>query len=72
MPTTRGERGRRGATGRQGPAGPATTRSQILEAVQNEFNELAKQLRVQLERTAQMQAQLDAIHGLLKQLLAKT
>jgi hypothetical protein len=48
-----------------------TTRSQILEAVQKEFDELTKQLRLQLERTAQMQAQLDAIHNLLKQVLIK-
>ena len=77
MPGRRGERGRTGAKGARGtpgavgPAGPVATRAQILEAVQREFDELNKHLRVQLERTAQMQMQLDAIQGTLKQLLAK-
>jgi hypothetical protein len=73
--TTKGPRGARGATGstgrrgRTGPAGPGLTREQILAAVQDEFIELGKHLRTQLERTAQMQLQLDAIHNLLKQML---
>ena len=73
MPTKE-DKGRRGPTGRRGlmgPAGPAVTRTQILSAVQDEFIELGKHLRAQLERTAQMQLQLDAIHDLLKQMIAK-
>jgi hypothetical protein len=76
MATNKGERGRRGEkgrTGQRGPigrTGPSATRRDILAAVQDEFAELGKQLRIQLERTAQMQAQLDAIHNLLKQMLA--
>jgi hypothetical protein len=79
MPTTRGDRhlgpkgatGPRGARGERGPAGPAPTRSQIIQAVHAEFGELRKQLHVQLERTAQMQQQLDAIQNLLKRALEK-
>lgn len=71
----RGLRGRTGATGatgvkgERGQPGPTATRTQILAAVQSEFDELRKHLQVQLERTAQMQQQLDAIHKLLKQTL---
>jgi len=74
MPVSRGERGHKGEKGlrgERGPAGPAATRAQILAAVQREFDELNKHIRIQLERTAQMQAQLDAIQSTLKQLLAK-
>ena len=77
MATIKLERGRRGEKGRTGPRGPAgrtgpsASRKDIFAAVQDEFTELGKQLRIQLERTAQMQAQLDAIHNLLKQMLAK-
>jgi hypothetical protein len=74
MPGSRGERGHTGAigaTGKRGPAGPAATRAQILAAVQREFDELNKHIRVQLERTAHMQQQLDAIQKILHQLLAK-
>jgi hypothetical protein len=77
MPTTKGDRGRQGVKGRRGQRGPAgatgpsATRKDILAAVQDEFIELGKHLRLQLERTAQMQLQLDAIHNLLKQMLAR-
>jgi hypothetical protein len=57
--------------GARGERGPAATREQILRAVQAEFDDLKKQLRVQLERTAQMQVQLDAIQNSIKQLLQK-
>ncbi len=81
MPTTRGPRGRtgqrgargsRGPEGARGPAGPVVTRDQMLAAVQSEFDTLRKDLRVQLERTAQMQLQLDAIQKLLERALQDT
>ena len=65
---TRGTRRTRGA-GDRGQRGPGPTRDQILEAVHAEFDELRKQLQVQIERTAQMQQQLDAIQNLLKRAL---
>jgi hypothetical protein len=86
MPNRRGMRGLRGAPGSSGargltgklgpigpsgPAGPTATRADILAVVQDEFHELGKQLQIQLERTAQMQMQLDTIQALVKQLLAK-
>ena len=67
----KGATGHRGRIGPRGPAGPSATRADILAVVQDEFSELGKHLRVQLERTTQMQVQLDSIHGLLKQLIAR-
>ena len=73
----RGERGGRGATGQRGirgergPVGPVATRTQILAAVQNEFDAMRKELRLQLERMAQIQRQLDAIERMLSTMLAK-
>ena len=83
MPTTTGERGERGKTGahgrtgerglkgERGPAGPVATRSQILAAVQSEFDVVRKELRVQLERMAQIQRQLDSIERMLGTMLSK-
>lgn len=67
----RGATGARGATGVRGPAGPSATRADILAVVQDEFSQLGDQLHVQLKRTAKMQVQLDSIHSLLKQLIAR-
>ena len=73
----RGERGARGAhgskgpRGERGPAGPVATRSQILSAVQNEFDAVRGELRVQLERMAQIQQQLDSIERMLTTMLSK-
>ena len=70
----RGERGPSGATGAagaRGPAGPAATRAQILAAVQNEFDVVRTELRVQLERMAQIQRQLDSIERILTKLVSK-
>jgi len=70
----RGERGPSGATGApgaRGPAGLAATRSQILAAVQNEFDVVRTELRVQLERMAQIQRQLDSIERILTKLVSK-
>ena len=68
----RGSRGEKGERGVRGRSGPAATREQILVAVRDEFVELRKQLQIQLERTAQIQHQLDSIHGLLKKALGAT
>lgn len=60
-------------------------RADILAVVEDQFYDVRKRLDVQLERTAQLQAQLDAqnremaairqqvdlVHGLLKQLMAR-
>jgi hypothetical protein len=67
----RGPAGPQGEPGQRGPAGPAATRSQILAAVQNEFDVVRKELRVQVERMAQIQRQLDSIERLLTQLVSK-
>ena len=47
------------------------TRAQILRAVEAEFDGVRKELRVQLERLAQIQAQLDAIQKILQQRAAQ-
>jgi hypothetical protein len=65
----RGASGPPGKTGRTGARGPSPTRDQILEAVHTEFDEMRKHLQAQLQRTAQMQQQLDAIQNLLKRAL---
>jgi hypothetical protein len=70
-----GARGQRGATGQRGPAGPAgpagpkMRSAEVLALVDDQFNEIRKQLDLQLKRTAQLQLQLDQIHGLVKQLV---
>ena len=66
-----GSRGQRGIKGERGPAGPVATRSQILSAVQSEFDVVRKELRVQLERMAQIQRQLDSIERMLSTMLSK-
>jgi hypothetical protein len=66
-----GSQGHRGARGERGPAGPVATRSQILEAVQNEFDAVRKELRAQLERMAQIQVQLDSIQRMLTTMISK-
>jgi hypothetical protein len=83
MATTKGERGVRGPRGAhgskgqsgikgaRGPAGPVATRSQILSAVQSEFDVVRQELRVQLERMAQIQRQLDSIERMLGTMLSK-
>lgn len=64
----RGPTGHRGATGERGPIGPPPTRAQILAAVEEQFADIRKQLDIQLTRFGQLQAQLDHIEKLLKQL----
>jgi hypothetical protein len=66
-----GGRGQRGLKGERGPAGPVATRSQILAAVQSEFDVIRQELRLQLERMAQIQRQLDSIERMLSTMLSK-
>ena len=65
----RGAIGATGARGATGPRGPSATREQILEAVRQEFTDLRQHLQTQIERTGQMQRQLDAIQALLTKAL---
>jgi hypothetical protein len=61
----RGRRGATGATGAKGATGPKGERGtpasndQVLAAVADQFEEIRKQLDLQLIRTGQVQADLD-------------
>jgi hypothetical protein len=71
----RGERGlagRRGARGERGPAGPAPSRAEILAAVEEQLAEIRRQLDIQLTRFGQLQAQVDHIQTLLKQVVQES
>ena len=68
-PGPRGRRGERGLRGMQGPAGPKMKAEEVLALVDDQFNLIRKQLDVNLGRMAQLQAQLDQIHGLVKKLV---
>lgn len=75
QPGKRGDRGpigQRGAKGKRGPAGPAPNRAQILAAVEGQLADIRRQLEIQLTRFGQLQAQVDHIHGLLKQVVQET
>jgi hypothetical protein len=48
------------------------SRAEILEAVEEQFAEIRSQLEIQLTRFAQLQAQLDHIETLLKQLVGSS
>lgn len=73
----RGPKGLTGLTGRRGPAGPSgpkVTRRDIFVAVavefrkiHTQFDDMRKQLDVQLTRMAQIQQQLNQIHTLVKE-----
>ena len=74
----RGQTGKKGVQGARGPAGPAgrtgvrgpqMRREDVLAMVEDQFTGLRKQLDIQLLRFAQLQAQLDQIHGLIKALV---
>jgi hypothetical protein len=62
-------RGERGQTGERGPAGPPPRREDILALIDDQFSEIKQQLGIQLTRFAQLQVQLDQIHGLLRQVV---
>ena len=65
----RGKTGKVGKAGARGPRGPAMKRSDVLAIVEDQFREVRQQLDLHLQRTAQVQAQLDHVEGLLKQLV---
>jgi phosphoserine aminotransferase len=69
----RGLTGARGAKGERGPAGapgPEMSRERLLGLIDETFTELKKEMSVQSHRMAQIQAQLDAMEKLLRQLAA--
>jgi hypothetical protein len=57
-----GVKGARGARGPVGPAGPKMKPAEVLGLVDDQFAEIRKQFYLQLQRTAQLQVQLDKIH----------
>lgn len=65
---TDGARGARGVRGARGPAGPPLSRAAILAVVEEQFFDVRKELDIQLTRFGQLQAQLDRIEKLLKDL----
>jgi collagen triple helix repeat protein len=65
----RGKTGARGPAGPVGPAGPSIRPAELLALVEDQCREIRKQLDTQLRRTADLQLQLDQIHGLVKQLV---
>ena len=70
----RGATGTRGMPGQRGPAGPPGPKmkpAEVLALVEDQFYEIRKQLDMQLQRFAQLQAQLDQIHGLIKSIVNK-
>ena len=66
-----GKTGARGLTGARGPAGPKMRPGEVLALVEDQFGEIRLQLDLQLKRTAQLQAQLDQIHNLVKALVSQ-
>ena len=57
----RGITGPRGERGPVGPAGPKMQAAEILALVDDQFAQIRKQMEIQLQRTAQLQMQLDKI-----------
>lgn len=64
----RGPAGHRGARGERGPTGPGPSGAQILAAVEEQFADIRKQLDIQLTRFGQLQAHLDHLENLWKQI----
>lgn len=62
-------RGKAGAAGHRGSPGPAMKPSEVLAVVDDQFRQIRKGLDLQLQRTAQIQAQLDHLDALVKQLV---
>src|SRR5688572_4106150 len=77
-----GPAGKTGPRGPAGPAGPKMSRTDVIAVVEDQFYDLRKRLDIQLERTSQLQAEIDAqrketarileqvelVHALLKKL----
>jgi hypothetical protein len=56
-----GMKGARGARGPAGPAGPKMKAAEVLALVDDQFAQIRKQMEIQLQRTGQLQVQLDKI-----------
>ena len=77
-----GETGKTGPPGPVGPPGPKMSRADVIAVVEDQFYEVRKRLDIQLDRTGELQAQLDEqrketarileqvalVHSLLKKL----
>jgi hypothetical protein len=56
---SRGATGPRGLPGPAGPVGPTASRTDILAAVAEQFQDISRRLDTQLTRIAQLQRQMD-------------
>lgn len=65
----KGQAGVRGLVGPAGPIGPQVKRADVLAMVEDQFVEMRKEMALQLARMAQIQAQLDQIHTMVKKLI---
>ena len=65
-----GRRGKIGKPGREGPVGVqgANQRSDVLEKMEIHFDDVYRQLEVQMKRMAQIQAELDLLSAAVKKL----
>ena len=82
----RGRQGTRGATGANGRRGPigklglkgprgfngSLQKAEVLDRVEDHFNDVYQQLNAQVKRIAQMQQQVDRISGVLGRLASDT
>jgi len=59
----KGARGLRGPAGVAGPAGPRMKPAEVLALVDDQFFQIRRQLDLQLQRTGQLQVQLDRIQS---------
>ena len=67
-----GPRGERGSRGPAGPVGPRVSRADVLAMLDDQFEDIHKELSVQLTRMGQIQVQLDRIQTIAKKLLDQT
>jgi hypothetical protein len=68
----RGAVGPQGVTGAQGPPGPRLNKLDVLAMVDDQFEDIRKEMALQLSRMAQIQVQLDQIHAMVKTLVEQT
>jgi hypothetical protein len=67
-PGPRGERGVRGADGHVGEDGSSTDRAALLTEVNGHFEDIYRELDVQMRRMAQIQQQVDDLRAKVKKL----
>jgi hypothetical protein len=69
-----GRRGKIGKPGRTGPSGVQgpQQRNDALEVMEKHFDDVYRQLEVQMKRMAQIQAELDVLSAQFRTLTAKT